>query len=84
MMGRKLSLLERTMVFIITFAVVISILSTFRIWQADLQQYFIRADKWLELVFVFAIVTAISTVMTHLLQWEYRKEARIKRKPRKK
>lgn len=83
-MGRKLSLLERTMVFIITFAVVISILSTFRIWQIELQEYFVRADKWLELVFVFAVVTGITMVLVQLLQWEYRKEARIKRRPKKK
>ena len=83
-MGRKLSLVERTMVFIITFFAVIYILFALRIWQLDLQAYFIRADKWLELVFLLAVATAISMIMIQLLQWEYRKEARIKRIPGKK
>lgn len=83
-MGRKLSLLERTMVFIITFFVVIFILFTLRIWQLDFQEYLIRADKWLELIFIFAVVTAITMVLVKLLQWEYRIEAKQKPRPRKK
>ena len=81
-MGRKLSLLERALVFIVSFIVVIAVLSHFRIWQLGLQNYFIRAEKWLELVFLFALVSGLTTVFIYLLQWEYRVEAKLK--PRRK
>lgn len=81
-MNRKLSLLERILVFAITFFVVVFVLSTFRIWQLDWQDYLIKAGKWPELIFILAIVSAITLILVKLLQWEYRIEAKPK-KPRK-
>lgn len=83
-MGRKLSLLERVMVFIITFFIVVFVLSHFRIWQLELQAYFIKAERWLELVFIFTVVTAITMVLIKLLQWEYEIESGQRPLPRRK
>ena len=79
-MGRKLSLIERTMVFIVSFVAVLYFMSLFRFWQLDFQGYLIRSERWVELIFVFAVAMGVSFILTRLLQWEYRVEAKIKRK----
>jgi len=71
-MGRKLSLFERAGVFVITFVVVVYIMSFFRGWQYNMQYYFLQAEKWPELIFILAFVSALSMILTKLLQWEFR------------
>ncbi len=75
-MGRKLSLAERIAIFIITFLVVVIVMSNMRIWQIGFQKYFFQAEKWPELIFLFLLVTAISMIFTKLLQWAFRVQVR--------
>ncbi len=79
-MGKRLSLLEKTIVFVFSFFAVILFLSNFRIWQLEWQEYLLRAEKWPEIIFIFAVVTALTLILTKLLQWEYRVETRPKKK----
>ncbi|GEM_PF-2344951 len=77
-MNRKLSFLERTLLFTLTFLLVVIVLSSLRIWQIDFQRYFLQAEKWPELIFLFALASALTMIFTKLLQWEFRIQARKK------
>jgi hypothetical protein len=82
-MERRPTIYERTAVFLLTLIVVIFVLLQMRVWQGDLWTYFLQAEKWPELIFLFAITYIISTVLQMLLQWNFRIEStggRIRRR----
>jgi len=77
-MGRKLSLTERTLIFIASFVVIVYFLVASRIWQHDFIGYFLKAEKWPELIFVFVVAYGIKIVCTELLQWSFHVQSKRK------
>ena len=71
MLGRKLNLLERALIFIVSFVIVVYGMFRFRIWSTQMTNFFFRTDRWLELLFVFALTSFITTLLTWLLQLEF-------------
>ncbi|MCD6478318.1 MAG: hypothetical protein J7L44_00340 [Candidatus Diapherotrites archaeon] len=71
MLARKLSLFERAIIFIASFLVVVFAMFRFRIWSMRMTNFFFRTDRWLELIFVVAVATAIAMFLTWLLQLEF-------------
>ncbi|MCX6802028.1 MAG: hypothetical protein NT067_02840 [Candidatus Diapherotrites archaeon] len=82
-MAARIGFVERAIVFIVTFAVVVYFSMVLSGWKGELFQYFFMADRWLELVFLLAITYVVSTILQELLLWQYRVSAnggRIRRK----
>jgi len=71
MIGRKLGFLEKAVVFIVSFFIVIFFGVQFRIWSIEWTMYLFRADKWLELLFVLCIATGITMLLSKLLEFEF-------------
>ncbi len=71
MLGRKLNLLERTIIFLTSFVIVVYAMFRLRIWSTDMTNFFFRTDRWLELIFVFALTSFITMLLTWLLQLEF-------------
>jgi len=71
MLARKLSFFERAIIFIASFLVVVFAMFHFRIWSMRMTNFFFRTDRWLELIFVVAVATAIAMFLTWLLQLEF-------------
>jgi len=71
MLGRKLNLLERALIFIVSFVIVVYGMFHFRIWSMQMTNFFFRTDSWLELLFVFALTSFITMLLTWLLQLEF-------------
>jgi len=70
--------MERTLIFIASFVVVVWFLVTSKIWEHNLLRYFIQAEKWPELIFVLLIAFGMKIVFTELLQWSFHVESRRK------
>ncbi|MEM0360792.1 MAG: hypothetical protein QXK06_05670 [Candidatus Diapherotrites archaeon] len=75
-------LIERVLLFVFTFLVVVYIGVQLFNWRSDLFKYFLQAEKWPELVFLLAISFLITNVLARLLQWEYRIESGMNRPPK--
>ncbi len=75
-MSRKLSLIERTLIFIASFAMVVWFLVAAKIWEHDFMGYLIKAEKWPEIIFVLLIAYALKIVFTMLLQWNFHVQSR--------
>ena len=71
MLARKLSLFERSAIFLASFFVVVLAMFRFRIWSMRMTNFFFKTDHWLELVFVFAVASAITMFLVWLLQLEF-------------
>ncbi len=71
MLGRKLNMLERAFIFVISFVIVVYGMFHFRIWSVRMTNFFFRTDSWLELLFVFALTSFITMLLTWLLQLEF-------------
>lgn len=86
MLGRKLGLLERAFIFITSFVIVVYCMFHFRIWSMHMTNFFFRTDRWLELIFVFAVTSFITMLLTWLLQLEFSVVAKTpmrKKKPKR-
>lgn len=70
----RLGFTFRLTVFLIVLIIAISFLFALRIWSSEWSNFLFRADRWLELIFVFAVALALSQIIVKLLQWAARKE----------
>jgi len=65
---------EKVIVFIVSFFLVLFFGVHFRIWSIQWTVYLFRAEKWIELVFVFCVATGITMLFSKILQWHFRFE----------
>jgi len=64
--------LFRIFLFLVSTAVVVVLLVRMKLWSADFTRYFLRTDRWLELIFVMAVGFAVSMIVERLLKWQGR------------
>jgi len=73
---RLLGSFKRTYLVIFTFLLVVYLIISFRDWQADFSTWFLRTQNWGMLIFISLLGFAIVTILTKLLQWEFRTQTR--------
>lgn len=71
MLARNISKKEKALIFLVSFLVVVFAMVQFRIWSIQQTHYFFRTDRWLEIIFVIATATAITMLLSWLLQLEF-------------
>ena len=73
MIGRIITIWERILIFLVAFAVTAWFLISIKVWQTDLARYFLLTDRWIELIFVGAVVYLIVELIARILKWQVRK-----------
>ena len=77
MRGKKIAgSFWRTYLFIAIFLIVIYLLVTFREWQTDFSDWFLKTGNWSMLVFITLFGFLVWNIFVKLLQWEFRIQSR--------
>lgn len=74
--GSAVSIIWKITLFLIAFTIVVFAYIGLREWSGSFTMYFLRTSKWGELLLITLIVTAASIILTKLLQWQVRIEAK--------
>ncbi|MEM4662806.1 MAG: hypothetical protein QXM75_02195 [Candidatus Diapherotrites archaeon] len=72
MSALKIPLLEKAIIFLISFIIVVYVLVRFRVWGNDFIRYFFMTERWPELIFVVLITAALSMFFSWMLRLEFR------------
>jgi len=81
---RTLSIGWRILIFLISFLIVAYVYVSMRLWSGDFTTYFLRTQNWGMLGLMFMIIYIFSTVLTKILQWQFRIETKPLKKRRRK
>jgi len=68
--GHVIENLVRILVFLAAFAIVVYTLIVFRVWGSDFTMFSLRTGDWGMIIVITLIGTAVSMVLTKLLQLE--------------
>jgi Kef-type K+ transport system membrane component KefB len=81
--GKIIANAWKIIIFLIAFAIVLYVSLRMRFWSGDFTTYFLRTENWGMLLLITLIVYIVSTILTKLLQWQFRLETKSGQRPAK-